>query len=166
VKTILIMRHGEANNMPPGKRDFDRTLARRGREDAARMGRHINAQQVSPTVVLSSSAERARETADAVTQAFVPAPEMLYSDDLYVAIPHTWLDEMAGLDSTCEYVLLVGHNPTMESLAALLTGEGAGMSTATVARVEVEIEEWRELAGGARGRLVDVWRPKNVPDRD
>ena len=164
MKTLLIMRHAKANDTAPGERDFNRTLAPRGREDAAKMGRHIATQYLAPTSVLVSPADRAKETADAVTRAFNPVPEISYSDDLYVAVPHTWLDEMAGVDSSCDCLLLIGHNPTMEALVALLTGEGAGMSTATLARVEVDVDEWRELANGAQGKLVGVWRPGDVAD--
>ncbi len=115
------------------------------------MGRHIAAQSLTPTVLLSSAAPRARQTTEAVTQAFDPAPEVSYSEELYVAMPQTWLDEIAGVDSACECLLLVGHNPTMEALVALVAGQSAGMSTANVARVEVEIDEWRELAEGQGG---------------
>jgi phosphohistidine phosphatase SixA len=60
--------------------------------------------------------------------------------------------------------MLIGHNPTMEALVALLTREGVGMSTATVVRVEVDVAEWRELANGAQGKLVGVWGPGDVAD--
>ncbi len=58
--------------------------------------------------------------------------------------------------------MLVGHNPAMEQLVEQLTGEYLPMPTAALAQIELPIEHWSDLAGQPRGKLVELWRPKEV----
>ncbi|MDQ3804203.1 MAG: histidine phosphatase family protein, partial [Acidobacteriota bacterium] len=42
-------------------------------------------------------------------------------------------------------LLLVGHNPGMEELLELLTGEVRRMPTAALARIQLDIDKWAKL---------------------
>jgi hypothetical protein len=50
----------------------------------------------------------------------------------------------------------------MEELVEALTGEYLPMPTAALAQIELPIEHWRKLAGRGGGRLINLWRPKEV----
>ncbi len=58
--------------------------------------------------------------------------------------------------------MLVGHNPAMEELVEALTGEYLPMPTAALAQIELPIDHWSKLAKRRSGRLVNLWRPKEI----
>ncbi len=69
-------------------------------------------------------------------------------------------------DSDAQRVMVVGHNPGLEDLVARLTGEEELLPTAGLARISLPIENWKELRLSTKGRLVGVWRPKELDDSD
>jgi phosphohistidine phosphatase SixA len=60
--------------------------------------------------------------------------------------------------------LLVGHNPGMEDLLHVLTGQAEAMPTAALAQIALPLLHWRGLSAGVRGSLVAVWRPRELDD--
>ncbi|MEK6234299.1 MAG: hypothetical protein N2C14_06280, partial [Planctomycetales bacterium] len=59
-------------------------------------------------------------------------------------------------------VLVVGHNPDMEELVCMLTGEQATFPTAALARIDLPIDSWSELVPETDGALIDLWRPREL----
>jgi phosphohistidine phosphatase SixA len=57
--------------------------------------------------------------------------------------------------------LLVGHNPGIEDLLALLTGEHHQVTTATLAKIELNASEWSANLANA-GTLDWIVRPKEL----
>ena len=63
VKTILLMRHGKSN-WEEDVSDFDRPLTARGKNDSPLMGKFLLKCKKTPFLIISSSAKRAKETAE------------------------------------------------------------------------------------------------------
>ena len=59
-------------------------------------------------------------------------------------------------------LLLVGHNPGMEDLVAILSGRREAFPTAALAVLEIGIDSWKALELGVSTRLVNVYRPKEI----
>lgn len=117
------MRHAKAE--PAGATDFERRLAERGRVDAEEAGRWLTARGVEPEQALVSAAVRTQETWDALVEGagWDLEPDLL--EGLYSAGTQTALDLLREVDDAVTGVIVVGHNPTIASLAALLDdGEG------------------------------------------
>jgi phosphohistidine phosphatase SixA len=129
-----------------------------GQAQARAIGTWLAEQGAEPDAVLCSPARRAQMTADAVcvalrtrTPRFLPA--------IYRGTPGELLSLVETHAPDARQVLLVGHNPGMEQLLALLTeGRSAGargMAPAALA--------WIELADDAlepgHGRLRVLWSP-------
>ena len=62
MKTLLILRHAKSSWKQPELTDHDRPLNKRGCRDAPRIGRLLREQQLVPDRIISSTAERARQT--------------------------------------------------------------------------------------------------------
>jgi phosphohistidine phosphatase len=123
VRTIVVMRHAKAEQT--GATDFERHLAERGHRDAADAGRWLAARGTEPELALVSAAVRTQETWDALLEGsgWDLEPELL--DGLYSAGTQTALDLLREVDDGITSVIVVGHNPTIASLAAILDdGEG------------------------------------------
>lgn len=165
-RRLLILRHAKSDRDADAARDFDRPLSRRGQRDAPHTGEWLRAQGLKPDLVLSSPAVRARETAIAVADVLGIARKDIVEDErLYLAPLDTLLEVLATTPAKTGAVLLVGHNPGLDTLVEYLaadpparTDAGKLMTTAAVAWFETD-EPWRRLEPGG-GRRVTLMRPK------
>ena len=55
--------------------------------------------------------------------------------------------------------MVVGHNPGLEELLDVLTGELASLPTAALAQVALDIEHWSQVSQAPLGKLVHIWLP-------
>ena len=164
MKRLLLMRHAKSSWDEEGLADFDRPLNERGLRDAPRVGLYLRAQKLRPDLVLSSPAERARRTAALVSEAArLQTGRIRHDERIYEADSARLLEVVSQLEEDAEEVLLVGHNPGMEQLLQLLTGESRRMTTAAVALVTLDIEKWNKAREHA-GRLEWHVRPKELQD--
>lgn len=111
---LFLMRHAEAANTGSDRRDVSRELTARGRVQAAEVGELLGRQRVE--LVLSSSATRARQTAELLG---LPAP-IRFLDRLYNAGSRQLLAELSGVPDQVRTVLVVGHAPGIPALAQTL----------------------------------------------
>lgn len=160
MKTLLILRHAKSDHADPGLADHDRPLNERGKRDAPRVGERLLAAGLAPEVILSSTAKRAKKTAEKVAAACGYEREVRYLSDLYLAPSSTYLAVLSRLDDDVARALVVGHNPGLEDLVCDLAGKELEFPTAALARFDFDIDTWRPLAAGPRGKLVELWIPR------
>ena len=162
MKTLLVLRHAKSSWKDDNLPDRERPLNKRGQEDAPKMGELLRRQNVIPDLVLSSTAQRARSTAELATDACGYEGQVEYKDELYSFEAEPYLNALSRLAEAYQCVMIVGHNPAMEELVEALTGEYLPMPTAALAQIELPIEHWSDLANRRSGKLVNLWRPKEV----
>ncbi len=162
MKTLLLLRHAKSSWDDPGLDDHDRPLNRRGRRDAPRMGRLLREEELLPDVVLCSTAERARETAEAVSEASGFSGDTRFLRRLYLAGPSEILAAVRTVEADTRTAMVIGHNPGMEEMLAELTGAAEHLPTAALARISLPVKSWKDLGSGVRGRVVKIWRPKDL----
>jgi phosphohistidine phosphatase len=156
--TLLLLRHAKSSWDDPGLDDYDRPLAKRGEKAAPRMGAEIAELGLKPDVILCSSAVRTRETLALVLPEIGGKPEVVYDDAIYLAAPETLLAKVRAVSGAPKSVMVVGHNPGMEELAALLVGDGdkserkpmaEKFPTCALAVITFEAKDWAGIAPGA-----------------
>lgn len=162
MKTVLLLRHAKSSWKDEGLSDHERPLNKRGKEDAPRAGQWLRKQELVPQLILSSTAVRARTTAEIAAEECGYEGEIELRPDLYSFEPEPFLKALAEAPDDCDPVMLVGHNPAMEELVQALAGELQPMPTAAVACIQLPIERWSEVKKGRRGKLVELWRPKEA----
>jgi phosphohistidine phosphatase len=69
MKTLLIMRHAKSSWKDPDLPDHDRPLNKRGKHDAPSMGKLLKDEDLIPDLIISSTAARAKKTAELVAKA-------------------------------------------------------------------------------------------------
>jgi phosphohistidine phosphatase len=162
MKTLYLLRHAKSSWGEPGLRDFDRPLNERGREAAALVGRHVVEKKMRPDLLLVSPATRARQTAVLVAESAGLPPGLLFYDErIYEADAARLLTVVSSVRASARAVMLVGHNPGMEELLRLLSGEARHMPTAALACVTLDVGKWDKARAGA-GRLEWFIRPKEL----
>ena len=161
MKTLLLLRHAKSSWKEASLRDFDRPLNKRGLKAAPMVGEMMRKRKVRPELVLSSPAERAKETTRLVCDAAGLIVVAHYEDGIYEASARRLLEIVSQIKDAVSTAMLVGHNPGLEELLTILTGEPHRMTTAPLACIELGIEGWREVTSGA-GTLQWLVKPKEI----
>ncbi len=162
MKTLLILRHAKSSWKDTGLADHDRPLTKRGKRDAPRVGRLLRDENLTPDLILSSTARRALDTAEAVAEASKYEGEIESRPEFYMAGPEAYFHALRALSDDYECVMVIGHNPGLEELVEALTSESETMPTAALAQVELTLKRWRDLSDETEGRLVNVWRAREM----
>jgi len=136
---LALVRHAKSDWGDPGLSDHDRPLNDRGMRDAPVMAARLAASGFRPDVILSSTALRARTTAEAFAAELGVAVSL--DPELYGAPSGTLLAAAAETGATA--VLVVAHDPGMTVLAGRLSGDGIGhMPTCAVATFAWQEDDW------------------------
>ncbi|MBB5573694.1 MULTISPECIES: SixA phosphatase family protein [Rhizobium] len=145
---IYLLRHAKALRPTPGQKDFDRALSSDGYAAAEIVAKKAVDKGYKPELVISSTALRCRQTADAIRHAMSPSTKFRYVDALYDATTDIYL-EIISSQVTEDSVMLVGHNPIIESTLEALIGHHAlvsaipkGFPTAGLAVVDSTPSGW------------------------
>lgn len=162
MKTLLVMRHAKSSWSNNRLTDHDRPLNRRGQVDAPRMGALLKQKELTPDLIITSTAERALATAEAVALSSGYEGEIQYTRDFYHADPETYLEVLQTIGDQYRRVMIVGHNPGMEALVEQLTGTAESFTTANVAVIDFTIAAWSDLTDESEGVLRALWRPKEL----
>lgn len=128
------------------------------------MGYLLRREELVPDLIISSSAVRAKKTAEAVAQYSGYGHEIKVARSLYQADSSSYIGVLNSLAGNSDRVMVVGHNPGMEELLEELTNAYERMATATLAQVRLPINEWQQLDGAVQGELVGIWRPREMID--
>ena len=111
---LILWRHADAEDASASLSDSERSLTARGIEQAARMAQWLRPRLPEDTLVLASPARRAQQTAQALTPDFTTVKEIGAA-----AAPEEML-RACGWPGDRRAVVVVGHQPTLGEVAALL----------------------------------------------
>jgi phosphohistidine phosphatase len=161
MKTLFLLRHAKSSWKDDALSDFDRPLKNRGLGDAQLIGKLIRQREIPFDLVISSSAERARQTTQLVLMSADRQVETRFDERLYEAGMRRLLTLISRLDNQANAVMLVGHNPGFEELLKTLTGEEHGMPTAALAGIEFEVDDWSQVKART-GKLTLLLTPKEL----
>ncbi|WP_353814695.1 SixA phosphatase family protein [Agromyces sp. SYSU T00266] len=150
MKTLVLVRHAKSAWGDPALADHDRPLNDRGRRDAPEMAGRLRERGVVPEAIRSSTALRARTTAEAMVAALeLPADVLELDERLYGAGPDTILGVVAELGEEVGTAMVVAHDPGMSDLAYRLSGEIEHMPTCAVAEFRFAVWSWSEIPDAA-----------------
>ncbi len=157
---LMLMRHAKSDWDAESADDHSRPLSSRGIRSAERMGEVVRELGLVPDVVVSSTAKRARSTAELARITGGWESRLVLEDRLYGASAGETLAVAAEHGETHKRIMLVGHQPTWSMVVQRLTGASVAMRTATLADVEVSASTWKELPD-TRGTLVTLLQPRH-----
>jgi phosphohistidine phosphatase len=162
VKTLLVLRHAKSTWKHHALDDHDRPLNKRGKKVAPLMGQLLARQNAVPDLILCSTAKRARATAKRVIKAMGYEGQVLYEPTMYLAEPSAYLKAIRDHADTHERVMIIGHNPGLETLVQTMTGTDQPLPTAGLAEIQLTIQSWKGLKRTTKGELRNLWLPRNI----
>ncbi|NMB55014.1 MAG: histidine phosphatase family protein [Leptolinea sp.] len=162
MKTLLLMRHAKSSWKHPELPDQDRPLNKRGEKDAPHMGKYIREKELVPQLILASPAKRVTQTVDEMLKKMNFKGKVEYVNSLYLAEPAAYLSTLQSVDDKYERVMVVGHNPGLEGLLQILSGQVESLPTAAIAHLILPIEHWSNLTEETHGELVTRVKPRDI----
>jgi phosphohistidine phosphatase len=128
VMNLYILRHGIAveRGTPGFKTDADRPLTPKGKRQLRQIAGAARSLDLDFDLILSSPFLRARQTAEIVAKNLKQERRLAFSDELTPdGSPKALIRQLSELEPAPENILLVGHEPYLSQLAALLISGGA-----------------------------------------
>ncbi|HUG63503.1 MAG TPA: histidine phosphatase family protein [Methylomirabilota bacterium] len=167
---LLLLRHAKSSWDDAGAPDYERPLNLRGRSAAPMMGRHMADHALRPDRVLCSAARRTRETFAGIVPYLSGDFDAMFLRAIYQAGDDAYPSLIRRHGGAAQTLLLIGHNPAIQSAALRLIGRGnpdiRGMiadkfPTAGLAVIDFDFEDWSLMEAGS-GRVVAFFRPREL----
>ncbi|WP_100627848.1 SixA phosphatase family protein [Algoriphagus formosus] len=160
MKKIFLIRHAKSSWDEPWLRDHDRPLAPRGLKAAPIMGKRLLKKEIFPDLIISSTAERAKETAILVAKELgTTNQKIVLESSLYHAPPSTYLKVIRQQPESIQTLFLVGHNPGMTDLIQKLGVDLDNLPTAGICGFTCLANTWKEFSK-ENSQLIFIDYPK------
>ena len=177
MKYLTLIRHAKSGWDNPGLTDHDRTLTERGVLNAPMVARFLAktyfGQNGSPALLprpdrlLSSTAVRARTTAELMQPELGAGPEAIFLDkEVYLSAPKVLLQIVRAFDDAWQHVVIFAHNPGISDFADKLLKRGCieQMPTCSAALIELPWNAW-SATDWDEARLVGYVTPRLIQRR-
>jgi phosphohistidine phosphatase len=162
-RRLIVMRHAKSSWSSPATTDHARPLNDRGRQDAPRVAARLVELNWHPEFILSSDAQRTRETAERMRGAWKREVPEEFTPLLFHAGYEGLADVISIVPDDVAALLVLGHNPGWQELVLTLSGASVEMKTATAALLLGSGEHWSDaLRNRRRWELVDVVYPREI----
>ena len=146
MKTLYLIRHGKAEDKG-GVPDIKRNLEHEGREEVSRTAEKLLAKHMKPSLILSSPANRAYQTAEIVAEMVgYRIADIIIEKDIYYTNEEVLFETIYRQNDQYESILLAGHNPSITHLAGILTIEYKDfIPTGGLVAFETDSESWNDF---------------------
>ena len=159
--SIIIFRHGKSDwNAIYGK-DHDRPLSERGIGASKKMGIFLKKKDQVPDIVISSSALRAKTTAELAIKAGNWSSDFYIDERIYGRSSNFLLQLAKLIDDRHKSICFVGHEPTCSSFISLSTFHSTRFKTSSMAKINFSLKSWSEIEFG-NGTLEWLISPKEI----
>ncbi len=147
MKLLYIIRHAKSSWDYPELSDHERPLIEKGRKRTRKVIEYLKKQAARPDFIISSSALRARETADLIAEGLGIDKDLVKTDPtLYHTDANEIFIQFADLSDKFHEVMIVGHNPAFTNFANLfLVPPIDWLPTSAVVCLEFETDKWEEI---------------------
>jgi phosphohistidine phosphatase len=162
-KHIVLIRHAQAERTQSGLKDKERRLTSEGSRDAMRMGKLLSESHLIPNIILSSIAERTKETSKYLCEQLpFDFSEVIFEEDIYESSVRLLINTIEKINDGFNCVFMVGHNPSISYLAEYLTSDVIGdLSPCSVVDLSCELDSWKEISQGCC-YFVKVYSPVDL----
>ena len=147
MKSITIIRHAESEWS--SLTDFDRPLNTRGLSDAKLMGNVLLNKKINLDIIISSSANRAINTAKIIADQIQIDTDILEHENIYKSSSEELFDIVTELDDNINSAAFVGHNPTLHVLSEKFSAKRfTDFPTCSIVKINFNIKSWIDISIG------------------
>ena len=145
-KSLFLLRHAKAIAGGILVPDIDRTLSDRGVKDAKKLGSKLLKKSLDFDLILTSPSIRTITTAQLVAnklgykQKYIAVEKRLNGADV-----QNILSLISKVSKKVDKLMIVGHNPSISTLACHLAGEPIAMPTCALIELIFDIKDWDQV---------------------
>ncbi len=160
MKRLILVRHGKSS-WEHEVTDDKRPLLKRGIKDGECIAKAFETFFNKPTIVWSSPAVRALETAKIFKEKLkIEDQNFIIKPVLYTFDKNDLLKQIESCDSQVQTLMVFGHNPAMTGLVNQLGNQYfENIPTTGLTVIDFETESWKELKNGKT--ILNLF-PKNL----
>lgn len=118
LRELMLLRHAKSDWKQNALEDQDRPLSDKGKKNAIKLGKWLIKQNIMPDLILVSPALRAQQTLKRICNEC--AATAITVNELYLA-DLAQLKHILAEAPHAERIMIIGHNPGLESLYHMLT---------------------------------------------
>ena len=164
MKSVILFRHGKSDWNASYGSDHDRPLNSRGIKAAKKMGLFLSTKNQIPDIVISSTATRAKTTAQLAMESANWTSKFTLESGIYGGSPNYLLELIHIQKDKYDSLCLVGHEPNFSSFISIATGQDyINFTTANMAKINFEVDYWIKVQFSA-GNLEWHQQPKKLQD--
>lgn len=147
MKRLTLIRHAKSSWKDPECADFDRRLAKRGKNDALVMGRLLAERGEKPSLIISSPARRARATMERIVREMgIPENTIVWDGRLYHAEASRLFAVIRETENFLQHVMVCGHNPGLTDFCSVVANFVIdNLPTCAVVSIDFTLADWRDL---------------------
>ncbi|MGF1724365.1 SixA phosphatase family protein [Photobacterium nomapromontoriensis] len=145
MKLLFLVRHAKSAWDDPTLDDHERPLNERGKKNIPDMAHRLNAWQMGPQLILTSSALRALETGYLFSQQLMSQPKLASNTALYTESADELLTSIRDCNDVVDRLMLVGHNPAVTELAKNLGMAVDNIPTSGIVVFGFEVDCWQAI---------------------
>ena len=146
MKNLYLIRHAKSDWSDENKSDFERGLNKRGKKAIITIGNALLKKKVMPDLIIASSAERTRLTAQGLANEIEYKGKIKYLDELYMAEPLDVISTIKKIKDKYDNVFIIGHNPETTELTDLMLDEYIdNVPTLGIVAFKLPIEHWNRF---------------------
>jgi phosphohistidine phosphatase len=171
---LYILRHAKSSWKDEALDDFDRPLNKRGKQNAILMGSYLRDTKLSPNLVLCSKAKRCKQTLKRMLAEGFCVDQQVFLNKLYLASSTELICEIQKTSNLIRSLMIIGHNPGLESLLHLLIQDktnsdflaiASKFPTCAFVHIQIDTDCWTKLAPNS-GTLYCTVTPKQHLSQD
>tara|TARA_Y100001934_G_C12332329_1_gene765766 strand:- start:829 stop:1326 length:498 start_codon:yes stop_codon:yes gene_type:complete len=162
LRSIILFRHGKSDWNANYESDHNRPVSKRGTKAAKKMGRYLSNIDQVPDLIISSTALRARNTAEIAINAGKWSSKLVLEKQIYESNVETLISIISKQSNEYNSICLVGHEPTFSSFIERCNNSTwSRFPTASMAQINFNINSWYDI-DLKFGSLVWLIRPKEL----
>lgn len=161
MKTLLLIRHAKSALEEPGTSDAERQLTEQGKNQADLMGQELKKFNIKPSLIISSPAIRALNTATIIAKILrYPTNKIKTEEKIYSGGVEDLIERIKEVNAEIDTLLLFGHNPTLTWLTHFLCKEvHMNIPTCGITMINLDkMKSWDKLTE-ADGKLIQFIYP-------
>ena len=145
MKVLYIIRHAKSSWKDSTLDDYDRPLNKRGSKNAPFMGKRLKKKNVTPDIIISSPALRAKATAQLIAKEVEYDEDIEFKEEIYESSFDILHNILKQVDDTKHIAFLVGHNSGINMLAKIYVDFNENIVTCGVFKIEFKCNSWSEI---------------------
>ncbi len=166
MKSLLLLRHAKTSKKDAPISDEMRPLSDSGKHDVYQMGQFLKNTKLFPSLIISSSAKRAKDTSNLLAESIGYNKEVHLSELLYETSAQDYLNVISEISNNINIVLIVGHNPILENFVELITNNLIIMENCSLVHIVLPITRWIEIKTNPKGKLNKLVTIKDLTLQD